>query len=249
MLPPLSFAAAFQATPAALLVLRALPTFEIAAVSDAYLDATMTRRDEIVGRPLFDVFPDNPADPAGSGASHLRASFARVLATRATERMGVQRHDIPRRRSVVTEFEERHWGAQNSPVLEGSAPIAFLVHRTEDVTAMVKGRREGPPDSLMAARTRMRIESSRDWSALQSAIHDACDRCCLDPTSRTELLSVASTIAIRMIGHAGGVAEIEAIGVDLPRGVRLRFNETERDGAPVTLTKWQHHPPSPLRAM
>jgi hypothetical protein len=30
----------------------------------AYLNATLTLRDEIVGRYIFDAFPDNPDDPS-----------------------------------------------------------------------------------------------------------------------------------------------------------------------------------------
>lgn len=54
----------------------------IVAASDAYLRATMTTREEILGRGIFEVFPDNPTDPAASGARNLRASLERVLETR-----------------------------------------------------------------------------------------------------------------------------------------------------------------------
>jgi hypothetical protein len=32
--------------------------------SEAYTQATMTRRADLIGRKLFEAFPDNPADPA-----------------------------------------------------------------------------------------------------------------------------------------------------------------------------------------
>lgn len=56
------FALLFQAAPGLYLVLD--PEFRIVAVSDAYLAATMTQRDEIVGRGIFEVFPDNPDEDA-----------------------------------------------------------------------------------------------------------------------------------------------------------------------------------------
>ena len=43
------------------------PGLRVVAVSDAYLRATMTERAAILGRGLFDVFPDNPADPETAG--------------------------------------------------------------------------------------------------------------------------------------------------------------------------------------
>src|SRR3954471_5316712 len=65
----------FESSPGLYLVLS--PELCILAVSDAYLQATMTKRDAILGRPLFDVFPDNPDDAAATGVSNLRASLER----------------------------------------------------------------------------------------------------------------------------------------------------------------------------
>ena len=59
------FRALFESAPGCFLVLD--PAWWIVAVSDAYLRATMTRRDDIVGRYLFDVFPDNPGDSDADG--------------------------------------------------------------------------------------------------------------------------------------------------------------------------------------
>jgi hypothetical protein len=67
------FRAMFQSVPGLYLVLTRDLT--IVAASNAYLRATMTERDEITGRHLFDVFPDNPDDPAATGVSNLRASL------------------------------------------------------------------------------------------------------------------------------------------------------------------------------
>jgi PAS domain-containing protein len=54
------FRTLFEAAPGLFLVLD--PELRIVAASDAYLDATMTQREEIIGRGIFDVFPDNPED-------------------------------------------------------------------------------------------------------------------------------------------------------------------------------------------
>ena len=73
------FRALFESLPGLYIVLT--PDLKIVAVSDAYLKATMTKREEILGRGLFDVFPDNPADPAADGVSNLRASKQPSLRT------------------------------------------------------------------------------------------------------------------------------------------------------------------------
>ena len=84
----------FEAAPARYLVLT--PDLVIAAVSDLYLAATMTRRNKIIGRHLFDVFPDNPNDLSADGETNLAASLARVLRFRVPDVMPVQKYDIRR---------------------------------------------------------------------------------------------------------------------------------------------------------
>ena len=61
--PAPDFRTLFESAPASYLVLTPGPDFSIVAVSDAYLRATMTRRECILGRRLFEVFPDNPTTP------------------------------------------------------------------------------------------------------------------------------------------------------------------------------------------
>src|SRR6185436_1872872 len=90
----LNFQVLFESAPGLYLVLS--PDLTIVAASDAYLRATMTQRAEILGRAIFDVFPDNPADPSADGVRNLRASLERVLRTRAPDAMAVQKYDIRR---------------------------------------------------------------------------------------------------------------------------------------------------------
>jgi len=123
------FRALFESSPDRYLVLD--PDLTIVAVSDAYARATMTRRGDILGRRLFDVFPDNPNDPAADGVRNLRASLDRVKAGRVADTMPVQKYDIQRPEGG---FEERYWSPANSPVLDASGEIAWIIHRVEDVT-------------------------------------------------------------------------------------------------------------------
>src|SRR3954447_23502882 len=95
------FRALFQAAPGCFLVLD--PGLRIVAVSDAYVGATMIRRDDVLGRGIFDVFPD---DPAATGAGNLRASLERVLRTGRSDTMAVQKYDIGR--PLVRDEADRH---------------------------------------------------------------------------------------------------------------------------------------------
>jgi two-component system sensor kinase FixL len=131
------FRALFQGAPGLYLVLT--PDFTIVGVSDAYLRATMTEREAIVGRGVFDVFPDNPDDAAATGVTNLRASLQRVLRNRQPDGMALQKYDV--RRPDGT-YEERYWSPLNSPVLGPDGALRWIIHRVEDVTEVVRLRQE-----------------------------------------------------------------------------------------------------------
>src|SRR4051812_32206306 len=64
--------------------------YRIVAASDAYLRATMTRREEIDGRGLFEVFPEDPHDPMSTGVGPLRASLEKVRSAGVQDTIVVQ---------------------------------------------------------------------------------------------------------------------------------------------------------------
>jgi len=129
------FRVLFESAPGLYLVLT--PDLKIVAVSDAYLRATMTRRDHILGKEVFEVFPDNPDDPSADGARNLRASLERVLFGRIPDAMPIQKYDIRKPVDEGGGFEERYWSPFNSPVFGPQKEVAYIIHRVEDVTEFV----------------------------------------------------------------------------------------------------------------
>jgi signal transduction histidine kinase/ActR/RegA family two-component response regulator len=152
--PAPDFRVLFESAPGLYLVLATDLT--IVAASDAYLRATMTERAAIVGRPLFEVVPDNPGDPSATGVANLRASLARVMLHKRPDAMAVQKYDIRRPESQGGEFEERHWSPVNSPVLGPDGAIAYIIHRVEDVTEFVRLKQRGHEQSQLTAQLKTR---------------------------------------------------------------------------------------------
>jgi PAS domain-containing protein len=152
--PEIDFKALFETVPGLYLVLD--PDLYIVAVSDAYLAATMTKREEIVGRGIFDVFPDNPDDPAATGVSNLRASLERVRELKRPDTMAVQKYDIRRPESEGGGFEERYWSPLNSPVLDERGQLAYIVHRVEDITEFVRLKEHDTKQEALTAELRER---------------------------------------------------------------------------------------------
>ena len=124
----------FEAAPGRYLVLD--PELRILAASDAYVEVAMVTRQAMVGRHVFDVFPDNPEDDGATGTSNLRSSLHRVLSERRPDAMAVQRYDV--RRPGDSAFEQHYWSPFNSPVLGPSGEVDYIIHRVEDVTDFVR---------------------------------------------------------------------------------------------------------------
>ena len=139
--PGPDFRTLFESSPGLYLVLS--PDLTIVAVSDAYLAATMTERAAIVGRGIFDVFPDNPDDPATEGVRNLKASLERVRRDRVADAMPVQRYDIRRPESEGGGFEQRFWSPVNTPVPASDGSLAYIIHRVEDVTEFMRVKQQG----------------------------------------------------------------------------------------------------------
>ncbi len=131
------FQSIFEALPGLNLILK--PDFTIVAVTETYLAATLTKREEILGRGIFDVFPDNPGDPTADGVSNLRKSLNTVLQTKVIQTMAVQKYDILRPDGT---FEEKYWSPQNKPVLNENNEVLYIIHRVEDVTEYIKAKQD-----------------------------------------------------------------------------------------------------------
>ncbi|MFF9056646.1 PP2C family protein-serine/threonine phosphatase [Streptomyces erythrochromogenes] len=133
----INYRAVFHSLPGAVALLT--PDLVFLDVNEAYLSVSGRSREELVGRRLFDVFPDNPNDPEATGSLNLRASLERVVATGERDTMALQRYDVqdPERPGV---WQERYWSPVNVPVLASDGSVALLVHRVEEVTELIRAR-------------------------------------------------------------------------------------------------------------
>lgn len=131
------YRALFEAVPGLYLVL--LPDLTIVAVSDAYTTATLTRREEITGKKMFDVFPDNPDDKYADGVANLRDSLDYVLKNKTAHTMAVQKYDVRKHDGC---FEERYWSPINKPILNAAGEVVYIIHRVEDVTELINRQQE-----------------------------------------------------------------------------------------------------------
>ena len=122
------FRALFESAPVSYLALD--PDLVMVAVSDAYLRDSMTTREQLIGRVIFDVFPENPDDPdAPSGPANLRASLERVRRDLVPDTMAVQKWDIrrPARRRAVSSRSAIGAGVLNFDQSSPDGRLAYII--------------------------------------------------------------------------------------------------------------------------
>jgi two-component system, sensor histidine kinase len=122
----------FEALPDLYLILST--DFTILTASKAYLEIAQKNLDEIQGKNVFEVFPDNPANPKADGTTALRKSFESVLANKQVHKMDQQRYDITVNKGNDT-FIEKYWRAINTPVLDKAGEVQYILLKVEDITA------------------------------------------------------------------------------------------------------------------
>ena len=159
----------FESLPGLFLIFTS--DLNIVAASNAFLEATMTKRKEVLGRNIFEVFPDQPGT---SISSDWRASLERVRQTAASDTMPIQKYGIRRPDGIV---EERYWSSMNSPVLGTAGQIEYFIHRVVEVTEFVRQKSNtgvSPVESL----TRMEqmeaeiFHNSAQLEAANRQLHD-----------------------------------------------------------------------------
>lgn len=130
------FAAVFEALTTAYLVMSV--DLVIVAANSAYLRVVGRTREEIVGRPVFEVFPPAPQALDETGVSHVQRSFERARDTGRPDTMPIQRYDLvdPHTGAYVEQF----WSLISIPVLDRQGRTVLVLQRTENITEYLRQR-------------------------------------------------------------------------------------------------------------
>ncbi|MEU3620007.1 SpoIIE family protein phosphatase [Streptomyces sp. NPDC006872] len=133
--PQIDYAAVFRALPGMVALLT--PDLVYADANDDFTRLAGRTREQLIGRYIFDVFPENPSEPAAAGMRETRASMLRVVAAGERDTMALLRYDIedPARPG---HWLEHYWSPVNAPVLGADGRVALIVHRVEEVTELIR---------------------------------------------------------------------------------------------------------------
>ncbi|HSZ71304.1 MAG TPA: ATP-binding protein [Cytophagaceae bacterium] len=128
----IDFRSLFEAVPELCIVLT--PELKIVAITDAHLAATFAKREEILGRYLFDVFPESP-DDAGEGRTTLLNSLQMVLQKKTVQDMPVIRYDVLKPDGT---FQKKFWTASSKPLFNEQQEVQYILTHAQDVTERIQ---------------------------------------------------------------------------------------------------------------
>ena len=137
---PSDFQAVFESSPNPYMLIDR--EFRFVAANPAYVRATATALDQLLGRNLFDAFPHDPDDRANQNARLLRESLERVLATRSPDVLAFIPYRVPVERGGKVTVEERFWSATHVPLLDERGEVRLILQHTVDITDLHKTHEE-----------------------------------------------------------------------------------------------------------
>ncbi|MFB8079904.1 PP2C family protein-serine/threonine phosphatase [Streptomyces sp. NPDC056013] len=131
------YAAVFQALPGMVALLT--PELVYVDVNEDFARLAGRSREELVGRYIFDAFPEKPGDPAAAGRRETEESMLRVVASGERDTMALLRYDIEDSQRPG-HWQEHFWSPVNAPVLGPDDQVVLIVHRVEEVTQLIRAR-------------------------------------------------------------------------------------------------------------
>ncbi|MFL5195076.1 MAG: PAS domain-containing protein [Microvirga sp.] len=125
----INFEALFSASPNPYVLLDLSLT--IVGMNDAYLHVTMRKREDLLGRNMFEAFP---SDPDSSSHRQLRGSLEKVVREKTADYLSLIEYAIPLPNGQG--FEERYWSATHTPLFNHNGEMTFILQHTVDVTEL-----------------------------------------------------------------------------------------------------------------
>lgn len=134
MSPPIDFQQLFESSPNPYMLLDR--ELRYVAANAAYQRVTNSSLAQLLGRSIFEAFPNDPEDPRNEPARLLRESFERVLETRERDILALIPYRVPLQTERGLELTLRYWSATHTPIFDAKGEVAYILQHTEDVTEL-----------------------------------------------------------------------------------------------------------------
>ncbi|MES2351207.1 MAG: ATP-binding protein [Pseudomonadota bacterium] len=146
MKPAPDFEALFRVSPYPYLLMDT--ELNIISANDAYLRATKRTEAELLGRYVFDAFPENPDDPGSTNIAEVRSSLLYAIESGEPHTTAFLRYSVPTHGEAGDGFEERFWSTVHTPVKDAEGRVIFVAQNAIDVTDLYRFDRASQTPSV-----------------------------------------------------------------------------------------------------
>ncbi|WP_143960963.1 PAS domain S-box protein [Litoribacter populi] len=112
------------------------PTFTILDVNKAYTEVVKSTFDKIVGKSVFEAFPDL-GEGENHGSSDLLNALQETIASKETFKMPVLKYDVINQKTGHR--EEKYWELSSSPMIDDSGNVNNILIQINDITTDIQG--------------------------------------------------------------------------------------------------------------
>ena len=106
------------------------PDFTVVEISDSLCDLVEKRREDVLNKPFFEVFPKSGDKEGDAGAEALKESMRLSVELAKPDNVGIIRYDIL---GADGEFVRKLWKTTNYPIIKDGG-VRGVILSTEDVT-------------------------------------------------------------------------------------------------------------------
>jgi len=114
------------------------PTFTVIEENQAHAEIAMVERDNVIGKPVLEAFPDTSEEYVTKGESRLLSSLRKVIATGKPDMMQDLSYDLKDKKGVLT---TKFWEVTHYPVFK-DGKVTAVCQQTKDITETVAARRQ-----------------------------------------------------------------------------------------------------------
>ena len=220
----------------------------IIGANQAYLKSTGRLEADLLGRYVFDAFPENPDDPGSTNVAEVRASLLRAIASGEPDTTAFLRYSVPRQTADGTVFDERFWSTVHTPVRGADGEVAFVAQNAIDVTDLYNYDRQSQTASLGPAR----LPGTTAENFNRAQMHEAMNRILSDErshlrnlfnqapgfiavvTGENSVFSIVNEAYYQLVGHRAilGKPLMEALPELRGQGYEELLAEVRRSGKP-----------------
>ncbi len=126
------FKTIFEALPGHFLILEPdSPDYTILAISDELLRITGREREQMVGKSVFEAYPEHPGAVTATGPAALRGSLEKAIRTGQPDHLPLVRYEVSKAGGV---FEARYGSSCTKPVLDQAGEVRYLIHSLQEKT-------------------------------------------------------------------------------------------------------------------